>query len=168
VASQSEMRHDGPIGGEETLGLAWRFKPLHAPFPLAGGLTGVFGDNHPWDVLASFEELPEELLGCRFIPSALHQDLEHVTVLLHRPKEPIASVNDGARVGARAGRELEEQCAIFSEYIADFPVPHGPVPGFATRIMSDRSISCSRGPSLVDHACNRPLERSSSPEAVAS
>ncbi len=35
--------HNGAVGGEEARGLAWGFEPLHAPFPLAGGLVRVFG-----------------------------------------------------------------------------------------------------------------------------
>jgi hypothetical protein len=123
VASQSEMLRDGTIGSAETLGLAWRFKPRHAPFPLPGGLVGVFraivyvsvlpvlhtlehlplrgaiavqlvGDNHPWDVLASAEALPAERLGCRLIPSALPQEIEPVTVLLHCPPQLMARPMD--------------------------------------------------------------------------
>lgn len=94
-------------------------KPRHASFPLPGGLVGIFraivyvsvlpvlhtlehlplrgaiavqlvGDHHLWDVLASVEALPAELLGCRLIPSALPQDIAHVTVLLHRPPQLMA------------------------------------------------------------------------------
>jgi hypothetical protein len=102
VTSQSERLRDGAIGGEKPLGLAWRFKPPHAPFPLAVGLMGVFrplhcaiafqliGDDQPWDVMASFEEFPEELLGCPLIPSAQHQDLEDVAVLIHRMPQIMA------------------------------------------------------------------------------
>ena len=35
------MLGDGTIRGEKALGAARRLKPLHAPFPLAGGLVGV-------------------------------------------------------------------------------------------------------------------------------
>jgi hypothetical protein len=59
--------------------------------PLRGAIAvQLVGDHHPWDVLASVEALPAELLGCRLIPSALPQDLAHVTVLLHRPPQLMA------------------------------------------------------------------------------
>jgi hypothetical protein len=84
---------------------------LHEPFPLPRGLVGVFctivevavlsmfhpkqnlplrctialqfiGDDHAWDTLAAFEELAEELLGGDLIAPTLHQDMEHVPVLV--------------------------------------------------------------------------------------
>jgi hypothetical protein len=41
VASWSEVWADGTMRGEKTLRVPWGFKPLHAPFPLAGRLVGV-------------------------------------------------------------------------------------------------------------------------------
>ena len=38
-----EVLGDGTIRGQETLGLSWGLKPLHAPFPLAGGLAAPAG-----------------------------------------------------------------------------------------------------------------------------
>ncbi len=107
---------DRPIRGEEALGMPGGFKPLHAPLALAGGLVGILravvevavlavldarqhlpfcctiafqpiGDDDPWDVVAAFEELAEEFLRRLLVTSALHQDIEHVAVLIHRPPE---------------------------------------------------------------------------------
>jgi len=43
VASRSEVLGHGTIGGEEPLGVPWRFEALHPPLPLAGRLVSVFG-----------------------------------------------------------------------------------------------------------------------------
>jgi hypothetical protein len=52
------------------------------------------GDEHPWDVLASFEELAEELLGRVLVPSALHEDIEDSAVLIHGPPQIMAFLVD--------------------------------------------------------------------------
>jgi hypothetical protein len=43
VTPRLEVLGNGPIGGEEALGVPWRLEPLHAQFPLAHGLVGIFG-----------------------------------------------------------------------------------------------------------------------------
>jgi hypothetical protein len=43
MAARSEVLGDGTIRGQETLGLSRGLKPLHAPFPLAGGLAAPAG-----------------------------------------------------------------------------------------------------------------------------
>jgi hypothetical protein len=97
-----------------------RFEPLQAPLPLACRLVGVFrpivqvavlpvfhtgqdlslgrpvafqliGNDDPGNVLASFEELAEELLGGRLITAPLHKDIQHTAVLIHRPSQIMAS-----------------------------------------------------------------------------
>ena len=40
------------------------------------------GDDHPWDVLQSLEQLAEERLGRRRIAPPLYEDVEHVIVLI--------------------------------------------------------------------------------------
>jgi hypothetical protein len=106
VTSRAEVLGDGTIRREEALGVTRGLEPLHALFALACRLVGVFGaivqvavlpvfyarqdlplgrpiafqpigDDDPWNVPASFEELAEELLGRVLVPSALHQDIEH-------------------------------------------------------------------------------------------
>jgi hypothetical protein len=61
MPSRAEVLGDGPIGGEEALGVSWGFKALHAPLPLAGRLVGVFGAVVEVAVLPMFdpgEQLP--------------------------------------------------------------------------------------------------------------
>jgi hypothetical protein len=94
-------------------------EPLHPPLPLAGGWGRVLGPvvqvpglpmpharqdlalgravaleliraEHPWDILTALEELPKALLGGLRIPSPLHQDGKHHTVLIHRPPQRVA------------------------------------------------------------------------------
>jgi hypothetical protein len=114
---------NGPIGGEEALGVPGRLESLHAPFPLSHGLVSVFGaivqvpvqpmrhtrqelplgctiagqcvgNNHPRHVGEPLEQLAEEpLRGC-FVASTLHQDIEHVAVLIDRPPHIMAFLVD--------------------------------------------------------------------------
>jgi hypothetical protein len=114
---------NGTIGRQELLGVSRRFKPLHAPLPLAGGLMGVFGpvveiavlpmldtgqefplrcaiafelvgDDHPWYVGQALEQLAEEFLGGILVPPPLHQDIKDVPFLVHRPPEIVAFTTD--------------------------------------------------------------------------
>jgi hypothetical protein len=50
----------------------------------------LIGHNHPWHVRQPFEELAEELLRGGRVAPALHQDIEHMAVLIHRPPEIVA------------------------------------------------------------------------------
>jgi hypothetical protein len=43
MTPRAEVLRDGTMRGEEPLGVSCGLKPLHAPFPLAGGLMRVFG-----------------------------------------------------------------------------------------------------------------------------
>ena len=119
MTPRAEVLGNRTIRGEETLSVPGGFEPPHVPFLLARRLVGVFwpivqvvvlpvfdarealslrravafqpiGDNDPWHVPASFEELAEELLGCMLVPPTLHQDIEHSPVLIHSPPEIMA------------------------------------------------------------------------------
>jgi hypothetical protein len=99
------------VSGEEALGLTGRLEPPHGTFPLTGGLMGIFGaiiqvsvlpmlhtgedlpfgcaiarqligDDHSGNIRQPFEELPEELLGGVRVAPPLHQDIEHVAILV--------------------------------------------------------------------------------------
>ncbi len=43
----------------------------------------VPGNQHAWNVRAALQSLPEELFRRSLVPSALHQDIEHITVLIN-------------------------------------------------------------------------------------
>ncbi len=47
----------------------------------------LVGDYHSWYVLAALEQLAEELLGRGFVPAALHQDVQHVALLVDSPPQ---------------------------------------------------------------------------------
>jgi hypothetical protein len=116
VTSGPEVLRDGTIGRQEPLGLSWRLEPLHPPFPLAGGLMGVFRtvveiavlpmlgtgqevplcravafqlvcNKQPWRIHQVFEQLKEELSGSVLVPPTLHQNIEDVPFLIHRPPQ---------------------------------------------------------------------------------
>jgi hypothetical protein len=116
MTSWSEMLGDGTIRGEKALGVARRLKPLHAPFPLAGGLVGVLcavvevvvlamldpredlalrgavafelvRNDHPWYIGQTLEQLAKECLRRLFVPAALDENIEDVAVLVHGPPE---------------------------------------------------------------------------------
>jgi hypothetical protein len=54
MSPRAEVRCDGTIGREEALGVSWRFEPLPAPFPLAGGLVRILGAVIKIAMLAMF------------------------------------------------------------------------------------------------------------------
>ena len=110
------MLRNGPMGGEETLGLPRGLEPLHTSLALARGLVGVLGaiikipmlamfhpwqdlalggsvalqfvrDDHAWHIFQSLEELAEKLLRSLLIPSPLHQEIQHVPVLIDHPPQ---------------------------------------------------------------------------------
>ena len=126
MTAWSEVLSNRTIRGEEALRVPWRLEPLHAPFPLAGGLVGIlravvevavlamlytrqdllFGgpvtleficDEHPWHVRQAFEELAEELLGRLLIPPTLDEDIEHMAVLIHRSPQVMAFAVNGQK-----------------------------------------------------------------------
>jgi hypothetical protein len=114
VASWAEMLGDQSIRGEETLRVTRRLEPLHAPLPLACRLMRILRamieramlpmfhprENLPLrravalqcirnddtrNILAPFEELAEESLRRVLVAPMLHQNIEHVPVLIHGP-----------------------------------------------------------------------------------
>jgi len=126
VASWAEMLGNRSIRGEKPLGVPWRLEPLHAPLSLAGGLVGVLRaviqipmlpmfhawqelplggsitvqlvrDDDPWSILAPLEQLAEEFLCDLLVPPALHQDIEHLALLIHRPPEVVAFAMNGQK-----------------------------------------------------------------------
>jgi hypothetical protein len=51
--------------------------------PLRGCIAfQPIGDDHAWDIPAAFEGLAEARLGGDLIPPSLHQDIEHVPVVV--------------------------------------------------------------------------------------
>jgi hypothetical protein len=121
--SGPEVLCDGTIGGEEALGLPWGLEPWQAPFTLARGLVGVFrpmvqvpvlpvldpreplplrgpiafqpiGDDDSRDVLTPFEPLPKELRGSCLVAAALHENIEPIPVLIHRPPQVMSLAVD--------------------------------------------------------------------------
>ena len=70
---------------------------LHArhQLPLGGPITLQFiRDDHPWNVLASLEQLAKEPFGRSLIATGLDQDIENITILIHGAPEivPLISV----------------------------------------------------------------------------
>ena len=72
MPTRTEVLGDGPIGGEEPLGVAGRLKPLHASLALAGGLMRVLctvieiamlAMFHPWQDLALGGSVALEFIG---------------------------------------------------------------------------------------------------------
>lgn len=55
-------------------------------FPLCCSVTGqLVGNDDPWYVLQAFEQLAEEFLGYILVATALHQDIQHMAILINRP-----------------------------------------------------------------------------------
>jgi hypothetical protein len=116
MSSRAEVLRNGAIRRKKPLGLSGGLKSLHTPLSLTRRLMRVFrpiiqismlavshtrherslggfvtfqfiGDEHPWGVRQSLEQLTEERL-CGFpVAPALRQDIEDVAVLVDRPPE---------------------------------------------------------------------------------
>jgi hypothetical protein len=65
---------------------------------LAHGRAIVFaliGHDHTWHVCKSLEELTEKCLGGLLIPPLLHQHIQDMSILIHRPPKIVTcAVND--------------------------------------------------------------------------
>src|SRR5947209_12828546 len=55
----------------------------------------LIGDNHAWRIRESFEQFPKESCGCFFVASALHQDIQHVAILIDRSPKEVFLATDG-------------------------------------------------------------------------
>ncbi len=118
MPARAEVLTDWPEGGEKALRMARRREATHRSFALTCWLMGVFGtsaqpfmattldarqhllvrcfvtaelvrDEHTRYVLAPVEPLMEEVLGRRLVPPTLHQDIQHVAVLVNGPPEVV-------------------------------------------------------------------------------
>ena len=49
----------------------------------------LIGDDHSRHIVQPFEKFAEKSLGGLFVPSALHQDIKHVAILIHGSPEEV-------------------------------------------------------------------------------
>ena len=118
VPTGTEVGTNGAVDRKKALRLGGRFEAAHAALPLACWLVGVpravikiavLAMFYPWEALAlggsvalkfvsndharhlpqSPTQLAEELLCCFLIPAALHQDIQHVPVLIYRQPQRV-------------------------------------------------------------------------------
>src|SRR5262245_46278273 len=126
MPSWSEVLGDGSISRQKTLGMPGRFEPLHAPLALTRRPMRIFTsvieiatltmfdprqnlalrgavafqlirDDHPGDILTTFEQLAEKLLRGLFVAPALHQNIENIVVLVHRPPQVMPLTMNGEK-----------------------------------------------------------------------
>ena len=112
----ADVLADRSEGRQETLSMARGLEATHRSFPLTSWLMRVLAAvveptmatmlhtrhdillgclvapelvraQDTWHVLASFEQLAEELLCSRLVPPALHENIKHVAVLVDCPPE---------------------------------------------------------------------------------
>ena len=63
---------------------------LHARQDLTFGRSialQLIGDDHAWNIMQPFEQLAEKSLRDLFVAVALHKDIEHISILIHRSPE---------------------------------------------------------------------------------
>ena len=152
------------MGREEALRMACRLEAPHDPLPLARRLVGVFRpvievpvlpmlharqyfplgraiafelvrDDHPRNIPAALEQLTEEFLGGVLVPPTLDQDIQHMTVLIHRPPQVVTLLIDGEEdlikvpLLARSGMSATQRIGIgLAKFAAPIPlsfVPQG-------------------------------------------
>ena len=126
MSTRSEGLGDQPIRGEEAWRMPGRLAPLHAPLPLAGRLVRVLcavveiavlsmfhprqdfwlrgavalqfiRDDDPWHIRQPLEQFTEKLLRGLLIPTALHENIEHVTVLIDGPPQIVTLLVEGEK-----------------------------------------------------------------------
>src|SRR5215831_15349346 len=64
---------------------SWQYLTLRCTVALE-----LLRDDHPWHVLQALEQLAKELLGGVLVAATLHQDVEHVIVLIHGAPQVMA------------------------------------------------------------------------------
>ena len=47
----------------------------------------LVGNHHPWITAVSLDQFREKTLGCSFVAPSLHQDIEHVSMLIYGAPE---------------------------------------------------------------------------------
>ena len=116
MPARSKVLRNRPIRGKEALCMPGRLEPLHAPLPLPCRLMGVLRtvieipmlamfhprqdfllrgavalqfirDDDPWHIRQTLEQLVEEPLRGVLVSAALHENIEHVTVLIDGPPQ---------------------------------------------------------------------------------
>jgi hypothetical protein len=124
MAARTKVVANRPLRGKEPLGMARCIESSHRSFPLARRLMAVFGpivetfvltmldtgqqllfrcalapqligDQHTRDILTALEQRTEELLGGLLIPPTLHQDIQHVPVLINGAPHIVLLPSDG-------------------------------------------------------------------------
>ncbi len=55
----------------------------------------LIGDDHARNVVQPFEQLAEKSLRGLFVAVALHKDIEHISVLIHRSPQIMSLATDG-------------------------------------------------------------------------
>src|SRR6266542_3962142 len=54
----------------------------------------LVGNEHAWDVLTPLQELAKAFLGSSFVPTALHQDIEYISMLIRGTPEIVQLASD--------------------------------------------------------------------------
>jgi hypothetical protein len=123
VATGTKVATNQTERGKKPLRMTGRFEATHRSFALTSRLMGILGpivetfmlsvlhtgqhllfscciarqlirDQHAWNILIAREQLPKELLGSLFVPSALHQDILHVAMLIDRSPQIMQFASD--------------------------------------------------------------------------
>jgi hypothetical protein len=124
MAAWTEMIANGPLCSEKPLGVARGFEASHRSLTLARWLVRVLrsivqafvpavlharqhvffggciaaeliGDEHARDVLTPFEQRAEESFGGLLVAPPLHQNIQHLPVLIHGPPKIVLCTIDG-------------------------------------------------------------------------
>jgi hypothetical protein len=60
-------------------------------------LEEFVGNDYPWHIRQPFEQLAKEFLCGPLVASALHQDVQHVALLIHGPPQIVTIALDGEK-----------------------------------------------------------------------
>jgi hypothetical protein len=159
IAAEREEVVDPVMRREKPLCLAGGFEPLHLPlassrrlvrilgsvvepfvpavldprhrFSLRRGIARqLVGDQHPRRLALLPQQLAQQALGGLLITSALHQHVEHETVLIDRPPQSVLLAGDGDHhliVVSRVAGARQPPTDLVGERLAELERPLPPV-----------------------------------------
>src|SRR6516162_1873770 len=91
MPARGAMRVFAPVIEVATLAMLHPGQDLPLRRPIA---LQLIRNDHAWDIPQALEQLTKALLGALLVATALHQDIQHVIVLIHRAPQVMAFAID--------------------------------------------------------------------------
>ena len=173
VAPWAKVGRDGPIGGEDALGVSRGFELLPPSLALARRLVGVFGtgvqvavrpmldagedlalgrpmapqligDDPPRGVRQALQPLPEDSLGRLLVSPALHQHVADIPLLVHGSPQIVPCAMDGQKHRIQVPRIARPRAPAAQLMGTGRPTFPPPRP---PRVVGESDAACGHAPS---------------------